>query len=71
MDAITLGHDVKQFFVIDYKDDYVLYRGTLQDCEAVLEENYAGLMIVGYRDLTPGMIKTLDNLHQTPLSPQE
>lgn len=61
---------MRQYFVIDHADDFVLYRGTLEDCEAVLAENYAGLMIVGYRDLTPGMIKSLDllKLKQNPTS---
>jgi len=60
---IIKEHSMRQYFVIDYADDFVLYRGTLQDCETVLEENYAGLMIVGYRDLTPGMIKSLELLN--------
>lgn len=55
---------MKQFFVIDYADDFVLYRGSLADCEQVLLENYAGLMIVGYRDLTPGMLASLKLLDQ-------
>ena len=55
---------MKQFFVIDYQDDFVLYRGSLADCEKVLLENYAGLMIVGYRDLTPGMLASLKLLDQ-------
>jgi len=55
-------HSMRPHFVIDHKDDFVLYRGTLQDCEKVLEENYAGLMIVGFRDLTPGMLESLKNL---------
>ena len=63
--TIIKEHNMRQYFVIDYPDDFVLYRGSLQDCEKVLEENYAGLMIVGYRDLTPGMIKSLDNLNNT------
>ena len=59
---IIKEHNMRQYFVIDHKDDFVLYRGTLEDCEAVLEENYAGLMIVGYRDLTPGMLESLKSL---------
>lgn len=59
---IIKEHNMRQYFVIDYADDFVLYRGSLQDCEKVLEENYAGLMVVGYRDLTPGMIKSLEDL---------
>jgi len=54
------GFDImRQFFVIDHQDDIVLYSGTLENCETVVEENYAGLMIVGYRDLSPNMIKSL------------
>lgn len=61
--SIIKEHNMRQYFVIDIKDDFVLYRGTLEDCETVLEENYGGLMIVGYRDLTPGMIKSLKELN--------
>lgn len=61
--SIIKEHNMRQYFVIDYADDFVLYRGSLQDCEKVLEENYAGLMVVGYRDLTPGMIKSLELLN--------
>ncbi len=66
--SIIKEHSMRQYFVIDIQDDFVLYRGTLQDCEKVLEENYAGLMVVGYRDLTPGMIKSLEllKLNQNP-----
>jgi len=54
------GFDImRQFFVIDHQDDIVLYSGTLENCEAVIEESYAGPIIVGYRDLTPNMIKSL------------
>lgn len=55
---------MKQYFVIDYSDDFVLYRGSLEDCEKILEENYGGLMIVGYRDLTPGMLASLQVIDQ-------
>ena len=66
--SIIKEHNMRQYFVIDHADDFVLYRGTLEQCETVLQESYAGLMIVGYRDLTPGMIKSLDllNLKQNP-----
>lgn len=60
--TIIKEHIMRQYFVIDYADDFVLYEGTLENCEAVLEEQYAGLMIVGYRDLTPGMIESLKHL---------
>ena len=57
---------MKQYFVVDYKDDFVLYKGTQEQCEQVLEENYAGLSVVGYRDLTPGMISSIKNKPNPP-----
>ena len=59
---IIKEHNMRQYFVVDYSDDFVLHRGSLENCEKVLEENYGGLMIVGYRDLTPGMLESLKNL---------
>jgi hypothetical protein len=61
---IIREHNMRQYFVVDHADDFVLYRGTLQDCETVLDQSYAGLMIVGYRDLTPAMLDSLKNLNQ-------
>lgn len=61
---ILKEHTMRQYFVIDIQDDFVLYEGNLSDCEKVLMENYAGLAVVGYRDLTPGMIKSLTQLRQ-------
>ena len=62
MDVITHGTKMKRYYVIDFKDDFVLYEGTLNECEQVLQESYAGLMIVGFRDLTPGMLTSLQRL---------
>lgn len=62
--VILKEHTMKQYFVVDIADDFVLYEGTLTDCEAVLEESYAGLAIVGYRDLTSGMLTSLKNLRE-------
>lgn len=53
---------MRLYFVADPQDDFVVYEGTLEDCEAVLEEQYGGLMILGYRDLTPPMIDSLKHL---------
>ena len=57
--TIIKEHNMRQYFVADFADDFVLYEGTLQDCEQMLEEQYGGLMIVGYRDLTPAMLNSL------------
>lgn len=62
---IIKEHNMRQYFVVDYPDDFVLYRGSLENCEKVLEENYGGLMIVGYRDLTPAMLDSLKNLNSS------
>ena len=62
MDVTTLGLDMKQYFVVDIQDDFVLYEGTLENCEKVLQENYGGLAVVGYRDLTSNMIASLQDL---------
>ena len=47
------------FYVVDVKDDFVLYVGTLENCKQVVHENYAGLDIVTYEYLTENMIKTI------------
>jgi hypothetical protein len=40
------------YYVVDIRDNFVLYSGTLEDCNEVLEQNYAGLQVVLYEDLT-------------------
>jgi hypothetical protein len=42
-------------YVVDYGDDFVLYSGTLQDCNEVLEQNYAGLQVASYQNLSVKM----------------
>jgi len=60
--TILKEHNMRQYFVVDYADDFVLYEGTLENCEEILQQNYAGLMLVGYRDLTSSMILSLKQL---------
>lgn len=43
------------YYVVDYGDDFVLYSGTLQNCNEVMEQNYAGLQVASYQDLTEKM----------------
>ena len=45
----------KMYYVIDVRDDFVLYAGNLYNCEQVIEENYAGLQIASYKNLTNTM----------------
>ena len=40
------------YYVVDYGDDFVLYSGTLQDCNEVMEQNYAGLQVSSYQNLS-------------------
>ena len=45
----------KNYYVIDISDDFVLYKGTIQQCEEVVEQNYGGLQVCLYKDLTKKM----------------
>jgi hypothetical protein len=45
----------QDYYVVDIADNFVLYSGTLQNCEQVLEQNYAGLQVMFYKDLTETM----------------
>jgi hypothetical protein len=44
-----------EYYVVDIRDNFILYTGTLEDCNEVLEQNYAGLQVVLYEDLTKAM----------------
>ena len=48
-------------YVVDYGDNFVLYTGTLQDCKEVLKQNYAGLQVVLYEELTVKMKNQIEN----------
>jgi hypothetical protein len=43
------------YYVVDIADDFVFYSGSLENCNQVLDENYGGLTITSYDQLTPGM----------------
>lgn len=47
------------YYVVDIGDQYVLYSGSLQHCKKILEQNYAGLAIVNYSQLTEQMISSI------------
>jgi len=55
--AVEVG--VMVFYVVDVGDDFVLWFGDLEGCERVVGEGYGGLAVVGYWDLTPGMVGSL------------
>lgn len=44
-----------KWYVADFADDYVLYKGSLLNCRKVLDQNYAGLQVVSYQNLTKQM----------------
>ena len=45
----------ENYYVVDIGDNFVLYSGTLQDCKEVMEQNYAGLQVASYQNLTEAM----------------
>jgi hypothetical protein len=47
------------YYVVDIADDFVLYTGTLENCNQVVHENYAGLQVTSYEYLTENMIKSI------------
>ena len=51
----------ENYYVVDIGDNFVLYSGTLQDCEEVMEQNYAGLQVMLYENLTETMKNQLIN----------
>ena len=44
-----------EWYVADFADNFVLYTGSLLNCREVLDQNYAGLQIVSYQNLTKQM----------------
>jgi hypothetical protein len=49
------------YCVVDFADDYVLFMGTLENCNEVMEQNYAGLQVVSHKDITYQMKLQLHN----------
>jgi len=47
------------YYVVDIADDFVFYNGTYQDCLQVIDENYGGLALFSYDQLTPGMVSSM------------
>lgn len=43
------------YFVVDWRDDYILYKGSLKDCERVMRDGYGNLSITVMKNLTDGM----------------
>ena len=47
------------YYVVDIADDFVLYTGTLENCNQVVHENYAALQVTSHEYLTENMIKSI------------
>lgn len=45
----------KMYYVVDVRDDFVLYKGNLYNCEQTIEKSYGGLQIASYKNLTETM----------------
>jgi hypothetical protein len=43
------------YYVVDPKYQFILYRGSLEDCEEVLEQQYGGVQIYQESQLTEEM----------------
>jgi hypothetical protein len=43
------------YYVVDPADEFILYRGSLEDCEEVLEQQYGGVLIYQESQLTAEM----------------
>jgi len=44
------------YYVVDIGDQFVLYSGSLENCKQFMDENYGGLQILKYSELTDQMI---------------
>ncbi len=61
---IIKEQNMRLHFVVDIGDDCVIFEGNLKDCEVILDHYSGNLAIVGFRDLTPEMIKSLNLLRE-------
>ena len=61
---IIKEQNMRLHFVVDIGDDCVIFEGNLKDCEDILDHYTGNLAIVGFRDLTPEMIKSLSLLRE-------
>lgn len=43
------------YFVVNWRDDYILHKGSLKDCEYVMNNGFDNLSITTMKNLTPGM----------------
>lgn len=49
------------YCVVDFADDFVLYTGTWENCNQVMQENYGGLQVIPHANITKQMWLQLRN----------
>jgi hypothetical protein len=49
------------FYVVDFQDDFIYFKGTLDGCKHIVDTSYGGLTIVQHKDLTPQMLNQIEN----------
>lgn len=49
-------------YVVDVGDDCVVFVGSLDDCVRVLDVSAGNLMVLGYWELSAGMVRSLSLL---------
>jgi hypothetical protein len=47
------------YYVVDISDHFILFYGSFQDCQQMLNESHAGYSIVDYSQLTEKMYEQL------------
>lgn len=53
--ALGMNTTERNWFVVDFPDDVVLFNGSKKECLKVLKTSYAGLNVVQTDDLSPRM----------------
>jgi hypothetical protein len=62
---IIKEQNMKLYFVASFEDDCIIFEGTSEECETILDHYSGNLGIIGYRDLTPGMLESLKDLRSS------
>jgi hypothetical protein len=51
---------MKDFYVVDTRDRFILFAGTLGECVEVQETSYGGLVVLPYDELPSDLVKEAD-----------
>ena len=58
------GKKIKSHYVVDFRDDYVLFWGTRRHCYGMMEEGYGGLAVTNYNNLSVKMKAQVDKEYE-------